>query len=41
METRSACEPTSEVQTVLAGLAAAHAGLDNPEGMGRAIGDPH
>lgn len=41
METRSACEPTTEVQAMLAGLAAAHAGLDNPQGMGRAIGDPH
>lgn len=41
LETRSASEPTPEVQERLRELAAAHSGLDSPEGTGRAIGDPH
>jgi carnitine 3-dehydrogenase len=38
LETRSACEPAPAVAAKLTELAAAHAALPMPEGMGRAIG---
>lgn len=41
METRNASDPTERVQESLAALVQAHEGLDKPEGMGRAIGDPN
>ena len=40
LETRSASEPIGEVALGLAKLAAAHTGLPQPEGAGRAVGDP-
>jgi carnitine 3-dehydrogenase len=38
LETRGSCLPLAGVAEKLAGIAEAHAGLDVPEGAGRAIG---
>jgi len=40
LETRSATEPGPDMAQKLGELASAHAGLELPEGVGRAIGDP-
>ncbi len=40
LETRSAAEPAPAIAARAAELAAAHAGLDWPEGAGRAVGQP-
>jgi carnitine 3-dehydrogenase len=41
LATRSSSEPTPEVQQRLEEIAEAHAKLGEPEGCGRAVGDPH
>ena len=41
LSSRKASEPSPLVSERLGEISAAHAGLDTPEGCGRAIGDPH